>query len=110
MLLISQDFSDVPATDEAVFGYNERYGEYRYKQSIITGEFNSDYSTSLDSWHLAQDFSSAPALNAAFIQNNTPISRVVAVSATDNFLLDCNFKLFTARPMKVYSVPGLDKL
>ena len=58
--------------DESVFGYQERYAEYRYKPSIITGAFRSNAATPLDSWHLAQDFSSLPALNSAFIEDNPP--------------------------------------
>ena len=48
--------------DERVFGYQERYAEYRYKPSQIKGEFRSTYTTSLDVWHLAEEFSSAPSI------------------------------------------------
>lgn len=94
-------------TDEGVFGYQERYAEYRYKPSRITGLFNSEASSSLDVWHLGQDFESVPALNASFIEEKPPIDRVVAVPSEPDFLCDIWFDLKCDRPMPVYSVPGL---
>lgn len=95
------------ATDDNVFGYQERFAEYRYKPSQITGQFRSTYSTPLDMWHLAQEFSSLPTLNSTFIEEAPPIDRVVANSTEPEVLLDCYFDLKTARPMPTYSVPGL---
>ena len=66
----------------------------------------SNYTTPLDMWHLAQDFASLPALNASFIQSNTPVARVIAVETEPHFLWDGYFNLITARPMPTYSVPG----
>lgn len=94
------------AVDDKVFGYQERYAEYRYKPSRITGLFNSDVSASLDVWHLAQDFTALPVLNESFIIENPPIDRVIAVPSEPHFLLDMWFDLKCARPMPVYSVPG----
>lgn len=96
-----------PTQDEDVFGYQERYAEYRYKPSIITGQFRSTYSTPLDMWHLAQEFSALPVLGDTFIQDNPPVERVIAVETEPHFLLDVVFDLSCARPMPVYSVPGL---
>lgn len=96
-----------PTADAEVFGYQERYAEYRYKPSVITGQFRSTYSTPLDMWHLAQEFSSLPALNSTFIQENPPLDRVIATPDEPHFLFDAYFNLKTARPMPVYSVPGL---
>ena len=93
--------------DEGVWGYQERFAEYRYKPSIITGEMRSTAPLPLDTWHLAQKFTALPALNAAFIQDNPPIGRVLAVPSERHFVLDCYFKLRTARPMPVYGIPGL---
>lgn len=95
------------ATDDNVFGYQERFAEYRYKPSQITGQFRSTYSTPLDIWHLAQEFSSLPTLNSTFIEEAPPISRVVANTSEPQLLLDAYFELKTARPMPTYSVPGL---
>ena len=93
--------------DEGVFGYQERYAEYRYKPSIITGQFRSNFAQSLDAWHLAQDFSALPTLNESFIQENPPVDRVIATEDYPHFIFDSHFSLKCARPMPVYSVPGL---
>jgi len=93
--------------DDAVFGYQERFAEYRYKPSMITGQMRSNYAQSLDVWHLAQDFASLPALNATFIEENPPIDRVVAVPSEPDIILNAYFDLKCARPMPTYSVPGL---
>lgn len=106
-VLSKEIYADGTAGDESVFGYQERYAEYRYKPSKITGEFRSSYPQSLDSWHLSQDFAARPVLNATFIQEDPPIDRVIAVTEEPHFLLDCFFNLRTVRPMPIYSVPGL---
>lgn len=95
------------ATDTQVFGYQERYAEYRYKPSIITGKFRSTYSQPLDMWHLAQNFASLPVLGPTFIVENPPVARVIAVPTEPHFLMDTYFDLKCARPMPTYSVPGL---
>ncbi len=100
--------SGVDAEDDLVFGYQERYAEYRYKPSKVTGRFRSnDVVGTLDVWHLCQDFAAAPTLNAAFIEDNPPIDRTIAVPTEPHFLLDAYFSLKCARPMPVYGVPGL---
>ena len=96
-----------PTEDEEVFGYQERYAEYRYFPSHITGLFRSNATASLDTWHLSQEFGSLPALNASFIEDNPPIDRVIAVPSEPHMILDCYFQMITARPMPIYSVPGL---
>lgn len=99
-----------PLNDDLVFGYQERWAEYRYNPSQITGLFRSTSAGTVDNWHLAQKFTSAPLLNAAFIEENPPLSRVLAVGAGANgqqFLFDSFFDIRAARPMPMYSVPGL---
>ena len=95
------------AADAAAWGYQERFAEYRYKPSQITGLMRSNATSSLDTWHLAQDFSAPPALVAAFIVDSPPIDRVIAVPSEPHFIFDSYFKLRTARPMPLYGVPGL---
>lgn len=94
-------------TADAAFGYQERYAEYRYKPSIITGKMRSNAATPLDTWHLAQNFTAPPALNATFIEENPPVARVIAVPTEPHCLFDGYFNLRCARPMPVYGVPGL---
>jgi hypothetical protein len=93
--------------DNEVFGYQERWSEYRYKPSQITGKMRSNANGSLDVWHLSQEFSSRPGLNKTFIEENPPIDRVVSVQNEPNFHMDCYFNYTCARPMPMYSVPGL---
>jgi hypothetical protein len=96
--------------DNDVFGYQERWAEYRYKPSQITGLFRSTAAGTLDAWHLAQRFTSLPTLNSTFIQETPPVDRVVAIGAQANgkqFLFDAFFDIKQARPMPLYSVPGL---
>lgn len=93
--------------DETVFGYQERYSEYRYKPNLITGKMRSTDPNTLDVWHLAQKFENAPVLNDEFISENVPIARALAVQNEPQLLLDCYFDLSCVRPMPVYSVPGL---
>lgn len=95
------------ADDEKVFGYNERWSEYRYKTNKITSKMRSTDPQSLDIWHLAQKFDSLPVLNSSFIEENPPVSRVLAVPSEPQFILDAYFKCKCVRPMPVYSVPGL---
>ena len=98
---------DLNVIDDKVFGYQERYAEYRYRPSYITGKFRSSYAQSLDVWHLSQYFSNLPVLNDEFIVDNPPVSRVVAVQDEPQFLLDAYFDLKCTRPMPLYGVPGL---
>ena len=95
------------ADDDNVFGYQERFAEYRYKPSQVTGKMRSSSATSLDNWHLAQEFSALPVLNSSFIEENPPVDRVIAVTSEPHMLLDMHFDLKCARPMPTYSVPGL---
>ncbi len=95
------------STDNDVFGYQERYAEYRYKSSKITGKFRSNDPQSLQVWHLSQYFTSAPKLNSTFIQDNPPIKRVLAVQNEPEFIFDSYIQNICIRPMPTYSVPGL---
>lgn len=106
-VLNKEIYAQGTADDDKVFGYQERYAEYRYYPGQITGKFRSTDPQTLDSWHLAQKFVSLPTLSAQFIQDNPPVERVVAVTGEPQFLFDSYIRLKCARPMPVYSVPGL---
>ena len=106
-ILNKELYLDGSANDDLVFGFQERYAEYRYKPSVITGQFRSNFATPLDTWHLAQDFGALPLLNASFIVDNPPVDRVIAVTSEPHFLFDSYFSLRCARPMPIYGVPGL---
>jgi len=91
---------------EEVFGYNERSAEYRYKPSRITGKFRSNDAASLDAWLLGIEFGAQPTLDAAFIVDDPPIDRVIAVPTEPHFIFDSYCMMECVRPMPVYSVPG----
>ena len=96
------------SADTTVFGYQERYAEYRYKPSQVTGKFRSSVTGgNLDVWHLSQFFNNAPTLNEEFIVENPPISRIIAVQDEPEFLLDVGFRYTTVRPMPMFGTPGL---
>lgn len=95
------------AANAGTFGYQERWAEYRYSPSEITGEFRSTFSTPLDVWHLAQEFSAVPELNEVFIQDDPPVDRVITVTSRPHLLADFWFRVRHARPMPTYSVPGM---
>lgn len=106
-VLNKEIYSDGSATDELTFGYQERFAEYRYKPSVITGQMRSNFAQTLDTWHLAQDFASLPVLNDEFIEDDPPVKRILAVPTEPDILFDGYFNLRCARPMPIYSVPGL---
>lgn len=95
-------------TNEAAFGYQERYAEYRYKPSKITGQFRSDAATNYDEWHYSEDFASVPSLNNSFIEDNsdTVIDRTIATPAEPQIIYDSYINLKSIRPMPVFGVPG----
>lgn len=105
-------YADGSVNDTATFGYQERWAEYRYRPGRITGLFRSNVAGSIDQWHLAEDFASLPALNATFIQQATPLGRVLAADdlATGmQFLLDSVFEISCTRALPFRSVPGLTR-
>lgn len=106
-VLNKEIYAQGTSKDDEVFGYQERWAEYRYFPSQITGKFRSTYAQSLDVWHLAQEFAELPKLNSEFIVDNPPVARVLAVQNEPQILLDCYFSLSCVRPMPIYSVPGL---
>lgn len=98
------------ANDALVFGYQERWAEYRYFPAMVTGLFRSTASGTIDPWHLAQKFTSLPTLNATFIQDTPPLERVLAVGSAANgkqFIFDSAINIVAVRPLPMYSVPGL---
>lgn len=100
------------AADLNTYGYQERWAEYRFLPSRISGAFRSTYATPLDAWHTAEKFTALPALNSTFMADKTDITlqRILAAgasSANQQFLADILFDCKVARPMPMYSVPGL---
>jgi len=106
-VLSKEIYCDGTGDDDDVFGYQERYAEYRYKRSMITGQFRSTAATSLDYWHLAQEFTARPVLDEAFITEDPPVDRIIAVTSEPHFMFDSFIQQVSARPLPVYSIPTL---
>lgn len=94
------------AFDNKVFGFQERWAEYRYGVSHITGQLRSTYAQSLDVWHLSQEFANLPTLSSTFIEDDPPVSRVLAVQNKPQFIYDSLITCNCVRPLPTYSVPG----
>lgn len=108
-VLSKELFCDGTADDDLVFGYQERWAEYRYNPSQISGLFKSTSAGTIDNWHLAQRFLNRPTLSKDFIEENPPLDRVLAVTSQIGKQLICDtfFSIRAARPLPLYSVPGL---
>lgn len=106
-ILNKEIYAQGTSADDDVFGYQERYAEYRYFPSMITGKLRSTDPQSLDVWHLSQKFDSLPTLSSQFIQDDPPVSRILAVQNEPQFIIDSYIEMKCARPMPVYGVPGL---
>lgn len=105
-VLNKEVWSDGTAADNDVWGYQERWAEYRQNLGCITGLFRSDAAGTLDPWHYALDYDTRPALDETFVQDNPPVQRTIAVQDEPEFLFDAWVDIKAARPMPIYSVPG----
>lgn len=104
--LYAQGTAD-PVADEEVFGYAERYAEYRTVPSEIRGQFRSTFAQSLDVWHLAQEYASLPVINSPFFFNSqTPIERCIANTNAVHLLVDMFFEEKAARPIVSNPTPA----
>lgn len=95
--------------DYSVFGYQERWAEYRSLPSRVSGYFRSTSATPLDMWHFSQKFTARPTLNSSFVEDNPPVDRVLTVTGhyAQEFLMDALFDLRMVRAMPMFSVPGM---
>lgn len=99
--------------DDEIFGYQEAWADYRYKPSYVTGEMRSNYQTSLDAWHYADDYNALPRLSAEWIQEGQQnIDRTIAVTSAKShqFLCDFYFTEDWYREMPIYSIPGIERI
>ncbi len=96
-----------PTADAAAFGYQERFAEYRYGNSKLTGFMRHNATGTLNPWHLSQEFGSLPLLDDTFIKETPPMARIEAVPSEPDFIYDSYISLKCTRPMPIYGVPGL---
>lgn len=109
-ILNKEIYCDGSANDANVFGYTEAWSEYRYHDSMITGLMRSTSANTIDYWHLAQKFTALPTLNSTFIEETPPLQRILAVgagAAGQELIGDFSFRIRKARPLPMYSVPGM---
>ena len=109
-LLLKELYYQNAAADDDAFGYSPRYEECRTGINRLSGEFRPDYVTPLDTWHLAQDFTTAPTLNDAFITSQPPFDRVMVNSTPHNILADIHVEMYSTLPLPAKGVPGLARL
>ncbi len=112
-VLNEEIFHSNAAADATVFGYQERYGEYRFAPNRLSALMRTDAAGTLASWHLSEDFASLPTLGDTFITANlgVPLDRAIAIATEPHFIADFFFDIKAARPMPVFGIPGnLDRL
>lgn len=95
------------ANNDRVLCYQERYAELKYFPNRISGLLRSTAASTLEVRHAAEEFTSLPTFNQTFIESNTPIDRLVATPAEPHMTVDAQFFINAARPMQMYSVPGM---
>jgi hypothetical protein len=92
----SHDYADV-------FGYQDRYREYREHPSQVSGEFRN----SLNYWHLGRSFAQSPVLNGDFVKCQ-PSDRIFAdQTGNDTFQIMVNHNLKARRIIKRNAQPRL---
>ena len=109
-ILNKEIFAQGKAVDNQAFGYQEAWAEYRYKPDRISGAFRSTYAQTLDVWHYGDDYASLPTLSSDWIKEPLEnVDRTLAVqsSTEDQMIFDFAIRLRCARPMPIYSIPGL---
>lgn len=109
-ILNKEIYAQGNSTDDEVFGYQEAWADYRYKPSRVAAEMRSKAPTSLDVWHLADEYTQLPKLSDAWIrEDKTNVDRVLAVTSavSNQMFADLYIQCKATRPMPMYSIPGL---
>jgi len=107
-VLNQEIYAQGTSADTDVFGYQERYGEYRYMSGSITGLFRPTAASSLSPWILSEEFTSLPTLGSTFIENNTtdPLDDAIAIPTEPHIIADFFHNIKAARPLPMFGVPG----
>ena len=108
-ILNKEIYADGSSNDNEVFGYQECWAEYRYRQNCTSSSMRSNASGTLDAWHYGDDYNSLPTLSSAWIDETVAnVDRTLSVTSTnaDQFFGDFYFNATYVRPMPVYSVPA----
>lgn len=108
-ILRGEIFKTGDTDDAIVFGYQERWHEYRTRYSEVTGVFKSGVTGTMDAWHLAQQFGTAPTLGPTFIQDTPPMDRILAAGETaelQQYLADIMISRTAVRPVSMFGTPA----
>ena len=109
-ILNKEIYAQGTSADDQAFGYQEAWADYRYKPNQVTGKMRSNATGTLDSWHYAENYASLPTLSTGWIdEDNSVITRTLAVTNEPQFIGDFYFNSTWVREMPVYSVPGLSE-
>lgn len=107
-ILNKEIYATGTSSDSKVFGYQERWAEYRYKPNRVSGSFR--YGKGYDAYTFADYYSSLPTLSSSWIaEDPANIDNCIAINSdsASQFLCDCHFSMKCTRPMPIYSIPGL---
>jgi hypothetical protein len=109
-ILLKEIYATGASADNNVFGYQERWHEYRTRYSEVTGRFRTNATNTLAAWHLGQNFASAPTLGQTFIQDTPPMSRVLSAGQTAadqniEYLADILIQREAVRPLPMFGTP-----
>lgn len=91
--ILNKEIKANHATPNGIFGYQDRYDEYRRTESSVAGEFRT---TVLDYWHMARTFTTDPALNASFVEC-LPTERIFAAQDNDVLYVMANHSIQARR-------------
>lgn len=99
------------STDDETFGYQEAWADYRMKPNRVSGKMRSNAEGTLDFWHYADNYSTAPTLSQEWMnEGKAEIARTLIVQDEPQFFGAIRVMNKTTRCMPLYSVPGLEKL
>lgn len=88
------------AEKDKVFGYQNRYDDYRQHWSSVSGEFRDI----LNYWHMAREFANEPVLNADFI-SAVPTERIFAAQKNDQLYCLANHSIQARRIISKFGNP-----
>ncbi|QIR82397.1 major capsid protein [Chicken microvirus mg8_102] len=98
--VLQQELYATAGNKDVIFGYSDRYQEYRYRKPMVTGQFRTDFAF----WNMARQFSQPPALNPDFLdmsKSRASFKRPFAVQsdATHSFLMMLRNNVRAWRPI-----------
>lgn len=91
-------------TDNEIFGYQQRYAEYKYAFNRVAGDFRD----TLAHWELSRRFNDHPLLNQSFVEC-TPDTRIFAIEdeEEDKIWISLHHRVDALRPIPYHSNPSL---